>query len=178
MVELPREAGRPVVVFELVPTRSKFGEGTEFGRALDLARYLSSRELSAIKTVAYIPRSIKGHGVLRALACEEIVMAPDAEIGDAGIDEPAQDAVDATVLSGYRQIADRRRTVPTAVAIGMLDRQAQVLKVETEASTEFVLASDLDALKAQATQSNPSKVLIPAGQLGVFSGRTARSWAL
>ena len=94
IVELPREAGRPVLVFELLPSRSKFGEGTEFGRALDLARYLSSRELSAIKTVAYIPQSIKGHGVLVALACEEIVMAPDAEIGDAGIDEPAQEAID------------------------------------------------------------------------------------
>ena len=156
-----------------IPTRSKFGEGTEFGRALDLARYLSSRELSAIKTVAYIPQSIKGHGVLVALACEEIVMAPDAEIGDAGVDEPAQEAVDATVLSGYRQIADRRRTVPTAVAIGMLDRQAQVLKVETEASTEFVLARDLPELKGKHTVVS-EQVLIPAGQLGVFSGRTAR----
>ncbi len=123
--------------------------------------------------MAYIPQLIKGHGVLVALACEEIVMAPDAEIGDAGVDEPAQEAVDATVLSGYRQIADRRRTVPTAVAIGMLDRQAQVLKVETEASTEFVLARDLPELKGKHTVVS-EQVLIPAGQLGVFSGRTAR----
>ena len=36
MVELPHDAQRPVIVFELHPTRSKFGEGTEFGRALDL----------------------------------------------------------------------------------------------------------------------------------------------
>jgi membrane-bound serine protease (ClpP class) len=173
LVELPRDAGRPVVVFELLPTRSKFGEGTEFGRALDLARYLSSRDLSAIKTVAYIPQSIKGHGVLVALACEEIVMAPDAEIGDAGIDEPAAEAIDPTVLSGYSQIADRRRTIPSAVAIGMLDRQAQVLKVETEASTEFVLSRDLPELKSRHTIQS-EQVLIPAGQLGVFSGRTAR----
>jgi membrane-bound serine protease (ClpP class) len=173
IVELPREAGRPVVVFELVPTHSKFGEGTEFGRALDLARYLSSRELSVIKTVAFIPKSIKGHGVLVALACEEIVMAPEAEIGEAGIDEPAQEAIDPTVRSGYSQIADRRRTIPTAVAIGMLDRQAEVLKVETESSTEFVLSSDLPALeRTHAIQSK--QVLIRAGQMGVFSGRTAR----
>ena len=63
--------------------------------------------------------------MLVALACEEIVMAPDAEIGDAGIDEPAQEAIDPTVRSGYSQIADRRRTIPTAVAIGMLDRQSK-----------------------------------------------------
>jgi membrane-bound serine protease (ClpP class) len=173
MVELPRENGRPVVVFELIPTRSKFGEGTEFGRALDLARFLSSRELSAIKTVAYIPQSIKGHGVLLALACEEIVMAPDAEIGDAGLDEPAQEAIDPTVLSGYSQIADRRRTIPSAVAIGMLDRRVQVMKVETESSTEFVLSSDLPELKSRHTIQS-EQVLIPGGQLGIFSGRTAR----
>ena len=173
IVELPREAGRPVVVFELVPTHSKFGEGTEFGRALDLARYLSSRELSVIKTVAFIPQSIKGHGVLVALACEEIVMAPDAEIGEAGIDEPAQEAIDPTVRSGYSQIADRRRTIPTAVAIGMLDRQVEVLKVETESSTEFVLSSDLPALERTHTIQS-KQVLIPAGQMGVFSGRSAR----
>ncbi|HTU25522.1 MAG TPA: hypothetical protein VMF30_09000, partial [Pirellulales bacterium] len=173
IVELPREAGRPVVVFELLPNHSKFGEGTEFGRALDLARYISSRELSGIKTVAYIPRSIKGHGVLVALACEEIVMAPEAEIGEAGVDEPAQDAIDPTVRSGYSQIADRRRTIPTAVAIGMLDRQVEVLKVETENSTEFVLGSDLPTLeRTHAIQSK--QVLVPAGQMGIFSGRTAR----
>ncbi len=173
IVELPHEADRPVVVFELVPTRSKFGEGTEFGRALDLARYLSSRDLSAIKTVAFIPQTIKGHGVLVALACEEIVMAPDAEIGDAGIDEPAHEPIDPTVRSGYSQIADRRRTIPTAVAIGMLDRQVEVLKVETESSTEFVLHTDLPKLERTHTIQS-QQVLIPAGQMGVFSGRTAR----
>ena len=75
--------------------------------------------------------------------------------------------------SGYSQIADRRRTIPTAVAIGMLDRQAEVLKVETESSTEFVLSSDLPELESTHTIQS-EQVLIPAGQMGVFSGRTAR----
>ena len=173
IVELPREAGRPVVVFELVPTHSKYRRRDRVWSGLDLARYLSSRELSVIKTVAFIPRSIRGHGVLVVLACEEIVMAPDAEIGEAGIDEPAQEAIDPTVRSGYSQIADRRRTIPTAVAIGMLDRQVEVLKVETESSTEFVLSGDLPALERTHTIQS-KQVLIPVGQMGVFSGRRAR----
>ena len=49
-----------------------------FGQALDLARYISSRDLSGVETVAFIPRTVKGHAVLVAMACEEIVMAPDA----------------------------------------------------------------------------------------------------
>ena len=171
LVDLPRDNGRPILVFEFVPTGNKFGSGTEFGRALDLARYLSSREVSAAKTVAFIPHTIKGHGVLVAMACEEIVMAPDAEIGEAGVDEPAEEGIDPTVRSGYGQIADKRRTIPMPVAVGMLDRQAEVLKVETEVSTEFVLRSDLDDLKQKhAIQSE--QILVPFGQLGIFSGRT------
>ena len=43
--------------------------------------------MAGVKTVAYIPQTIKGHGVLVALACEEIVMNPEAELGEAGVDE-------------------------------------------------------------------------------------------
>jgi membrane-bound serine protease (ClpP class) len=60
---------RPVLILELVPQRRHggHGEGTDFTRAFSLADYLTRRELAAVKTVAYIPRTIKGHGVLVAL---------------------------------------------------------------------------------------------------------------
>ena len=139
-----RDPGRrPVLILELVPTRRQgsFGEGTDFERATSLARYLTSSELSSVKTVAYIPRSIKGHGVLLALACEEIVMAPEAEIGEAGVDEDDRRAVDPLVVSTYQQITAARKTVPEAIALGMLDRRAEVLKVETDQGTDFVFAA-------------------------------------
>jgi membrane-bound serine protease (ClpP class) len=173
LVELPKGAGRPILVFEFYPTRNKVGEGSDFGRALNLANFLSSRRVSSAKTVAFIPKTIKGHGVLAAMACEEIVMAPDAEIGDAGVDLRPEEAIDPTIRSGYYQIADRRKTIPAQVALGMLDRDAEVLQVETEVSTEFVLRSELDELKRKHT-IQAEKVLIPAGQLGIFSGRVAR----
>jgi membrane-bound ClpP family serine protease len=169
---------RPVLILELVPARRQgsFGEGTDFERAFSLARYLtSSPEMSAVKTVAYIPRSIKGHGVLIALACEEIVMAPEAEIGDAGIDEDQRRAVDEGLLSSYQQIATARRTVPEALALGMLDRRAEVLKVETDRGTEFVLGDDLDALKQNHTIVS-QEVLVPLGSLGSFTGREGREF--
>ncbi len=173
LAELPKAAGRPVLVFEFFPAHNKFGEGSDFGRALNLANFLSSREVSAAKTVAFIPKTIKGHGVLVAMACEEIVMAPDAEIGDAGIDLRQEEGIDPTVRSGYYQIAQRRKTIPAQVALGMLDREIEVLQVETDLSTEFVLRSELDDLKRQRTIQS-EKVVIPAGQLGIFTGRTAR----
>ncbi|MCD4727806.1 MAG: hypothetical protein K8R46_09100, partial [Pirellulales bacterium] len=84
-----QENARLVLVFEFdVPRGQKsFGRGSDFGAAHDLASFISSKELSAVRTAAYLPRPIEGHAVLPVIACEEIIMAPDALIGAAGIDE-------------------------------------------------------------------------------------------
>ena len=164
---------RPVIVLEFAPGKSEFGQGTQFSRAFDLAQYLSSKELAGVKTVAYIPRTIKGHAVLVAMACEEIVMSPDAELGEAGIDQPEDEPILQTVLSGYRQIAKRRQTIPENVSLGMLDKNIEVLKVKTLTSVEFVLRSELDDLKKN-TQVLSEEVLIRPGELGRFTGREGR----
>ena len=66
--ELSQDGPRPVVVFEFWPPVNGTGEGSEFERSLSLARYLASDRLSRVRTVAYIPRSIRGHAVLAAIA--------------------------------------------------------------------------------------------------------------
>jgi membrane-bound serine protease (ClpP class) len=178
LTQTPNKDGRrPILILELVPARRQgsFGEGTDFERAVSLARFLTSPELSAVKTVAYIPRTIKGHGVLVALACEEIVMDPAAEIGEAGIDEDERRAAEPGIVSIYQQIAAARKTVPEALALGMLDRSAGVLKVETDQGTEFVLRKDFDALKQNHTIVS-DEVLVPNGTLGNFSGRQGREF--
>ena len=43
-----------------------------------------------------------------------------------------------------------RRTVPEAIALGMVDRRLEVLKVETDQGTEFVLRDDFDALQEES----------------------------
>jgi membrane-bound serine protease (ClpP class) len=178
LTQSPRKDGRrPTLILELVPARRQgtFGEGTDFERAVALARFLTSPELAAVKTVAYIPRSIKGHGVLVALACEEIVMAPDAEIGEAAADEDDRRAVEPGIVSIYQQIAAARRTVPEGLALGMVDRNAEVYKVETDQGTEFVLRKDLDALKQNHTIVS-EEILVPRGTLANFSGRQGREF--
>ena len=138
---------RPILVVELWPGQAEAGAGDDFFRSLSLAKFLSHdlNDLApTVKTVAYIPKTVKGHAVLVAMACEEIIMAPDAEIGDAGIDETV---IGPTVRSGYKEIADARSTIPVAIALGMLDRDIKVLKVTTEVGTEYVLEDQLDDLK-------------------------------
>ncbi len=126
-----------------------------------------------MKTVAYLPRTVKGHGVLVALACEEIAMAPTAELGEAGIDEQTNKPIDKTVIEGYRQIARARRTAPEAIAIGMVDPSTEVLEVETEATVEFVQRNDLAELEQDQTVIKTTP-LFPAGTMGRFSAREGR----
>jgi membrane-bound ClpP family serine protease len=168
---------RPVLILELSPGRrnTNYGAETDFERALSVARHLRSQPLSAVKTVAYIPRTIKGHAVLIALACEEIVMSPEAEIGEAGINEKENGAIEPGIISHYTQIARERRTVHEAIVLGMLDPRREVLKVETEDGNEFVLREDLDELEREHTIVS-QETLVPAGSLGLFSGREGREY--
>jgi membrane-bound ClpP family serine protease len=178
---LPRGDGRrPTLVFELSPQRGSggSGEGTDFTRALKLASYLTRPEMSDVKTVAYIPRTIKGHAVLVALACEQLVMAPDAELGDATIDEDSSRAIDPKTVSAYRDIvAGKKRTVPLAIALGMVDRSLEVLKVETDQGIEFALRDELEELKKRHTIISQSTIVQP-GSLGGFSGREGRDFGV
>ncbi|HTQ37996.1 MAG TPA: NfeD family protein [Pirellulales bacterium] len=145
---------RPVLVVELWPGQTDGGVGSDFYRSLSLAKFLSHdlHDMApGVKTVAYIPKTVKGHAVLVAMACEEIIMAPDAEMGEAGIDEAT---IGPTIRSGYKEIADARGTIPAAIALGMLDKNLKVLKVTTEVGTEYVLADDLDELKKHRVVQN------------------------
>jgi membrane-bound ClpP family serine protease len=171
--ELAGAKQRPALVLEFVPDPKQFGAGSNFGRAYDLAQFLAGPELSGFRTVAYLPRSVHGHGVLVALACEELIMAPDAELGDAGVDEPQQQPIDTTHRMAYRQIAAQRRTVPPEVALGMLDKDLEVLKVDTEVSTEYVLKQDLPALREKHNIQSET-VLKRPGVLGRFTGDEGR----
>ena len=165
-------SARPVLIFEFDVARNgpEAGHGTPFGYAYDLATFLSGEELNAATTVAYLPQSIEGHAVLVALACDQIIMGEKATIGKAGVDEKV---VDETQLSAYREIAGRRHTLPVELAVGMLRPAQDVLKVQTEASTEYVTASGLEELRQRHTIQS-QETIIRKGEPGWFSGAELR----
>ncbi len=168
--ELGRTDARPTLVFEFSNTAEQAATQTQFGRALDLARFLCSPALAQVRTIAYVPQSMRGHAVLVAMACEELCVAPDAEVGHAGVQETN---IDATLQAGYREIADHRRTIAAAVALGMLDPSFVVYKVTTAAGVRFVLADELAQLQ-QEVAVQEVETLIPAGQTGSFTGERLR----
>ena len=168
---------RPLLVLELSPrvTDADLGEGSQFERAFSLARFLCSREMASVKTVAFLPRSVRGHGSLLALACEEIVMAPTAILGQAGIDQSDEGTIRQTVVAAYREIAEVRRTIPVALAVGMIDPETEILQVETEEGIQFVLRDEL-AEFSQGREIVSEKTLAPAGTMAEFDGREGRQF--
>lgn len=169
---------RHVLVLEFYTKRNAeqgeeeaYAQASEFGPAYELAKYLS--ELSRVQKIAYIPQRATGHAVLVAMACDEIHMAPDAVIGEAGVAE--EGVVDAVRRSGYTVIFERRRTIPLAIALGMLDRELVVYRVETDAGREFVLGENLEAERQKKLFKGDPTVLIQRGQLGRFTGAEGRN---
>ncbi len=171
---------RLVLIFEfsVLAEQAEYGRGSEFGAALSLAELLTSEQLSGVWTAAYVPQSIQGHAVLPVLACDEIIMAPKATIGRAGVDEKV---ITESRRSNYREIADRRRSVPAPVALWMLDPRQTVYVVETEVSREFATADQLEDLRSRVAvkserklydAANPGRSLVE--QEGLLSGEEAR----
>lgn len=171
---------RPVVVLEFAGKKettasaedTTIGRGTEFVRALGLARWLGGPKGSRIRSVAYIPSTICGHAVLVALSCEEIAIATLAEIGRAGIDEPT---VDMTVRQAYMDVAARRGAFPPAAVLSLIDPAESLVRVELVGhEIEFTTAPQL-ALKKRSADVLEEKQLVPANQMATYSGRELRT---
>ncbi|MEX2176089.1 MAG: NfeD family protein, partial [Pirellulaceae bacterium] len=168
---LPPEGPRPTLIFEFRPPADSAGEGSDFAGALALARYLSGDRLSNARTVAWLPRSVKGHAVLPVLACEQIIIHRDAEFGAAGNDEKG--SVEQLIRRCYTEIADRRKTVPAAIALGLLDKELAVFKVKTPDGLRYELADSLAKLREQG-QVTSEETLFQPGDEHLLSGAEMR----
>ena len=136
------ERGTLVLRFDAVDGEAP--GGSDFGRALELARFLVDERLAGVKTVAWLPEGASGHAVLVALACDEIAMPADAVLGPA---TGAGDRPDEAVRTAYRLTAARRRTVPPAVAEAFADPAARVVRASTDDGEQFVGEAELEALR-------------------------------
>lgn len=175
LTRLPKSDQRPIFVFEMRPASGTAGEGSSYGDALDLARFLAGDRLAQakVKTVAWIPKTIKGHAILPVLACEQIIMARAAELGAAGIDE--KQAIDNALRDEYQHIAQRHQTVRPAVALGLLDKDIAIFKATLVQNKEvrYVTQTELQKLSDQG-QVTRQDTLFQPGDAHLLSGQAMR----
>ena len=148
---------------------------SEFSEAWGLADWLTT-EISNVTTVAWIPKSVYGNNVILALACREIVLAPDAELGDIGrgqiVEERRQDLV--------LDIAENAKNpkVSPALVRKMMDRSLElnritIVKGDME-TTQVVTGEELKRLQEEKAVIKNITPLLDAATVGILSGEDAR----
>lgn len=167
-----RENRKAVLVLQIEPGTSPFHQ------IQGLTKFLTSAPIAGLTTVAWVPQTVTGPNALVALACREIVMHPDAELGDISRGKPLdpEDEQAALALGGKRH----NPKVNTALIKGMLDPQEQLWRIQIEqaggqAETRIATVDELETLrKTNVTLNNP-EIIKERGVTGVFKGSACRT---
>jgi membrane-bound serine protease (ClpP class) len=98
-----------------------------FHQVYGLAKFLGSSKIPNVTTVAWVPGTVVGHNALVPLACKQIVMHPDAELGDLGRGQPLEPEDQQAVLG----IVSKKQNplVSPAIVSTMFDEQAVLWQV-------------------------------------------------
>lgn len=173
------EGRSAVLILEIGPGTSRFGS------IRDLAKELTSAKFGPLRTIAWIPqpndkKRIDGYNVILALACKEIVMHPDAELGDIGRGK----ALDAEEQQFVLSLVEKRLNpkLSNALVTGLMDPQKAVRKVKIERDADGRKSSESRVLTADEHERLlANKVVVQevvtikeVGELGFFSGSRAR----
>jgi membrane-bound serine protease (ClpP class) len=165
-----KEGERPILVFAFQPGEAAPG-GSEFGASYDLANFIATKLKGAKYTVAYVPKALKGYALLPALACDEIVMGPEATLGPI---TPEGQAPDPALRENVRFLAIRKGRDPDLL-LGMYDRDAE-LRVARTANKQihYVLPENLEKFRAnhQVISEQPAW---EGGRRGVLTAARARN---
>jgi membrane-bound serine protease (ClpP class) len=170
-----QEERAAVLILQIDPGTS------QFHHIQGLAKFLTSSQLSNITTVAWIPATVTGPNILIALACKQIVMHPDARLGDIGRGKPLEIDEQQAILA----LAQKRHNnkINSAIVRGMMDQQEQLWRIRVrslEAGTDelesrVVTKDELETLRKTNVTIENVEIVKEAGAIGLFQGSTARS---
>jgi membrane-bound serine protease (ClpP class) len=166
-----KEGRKAYLVLEITPGTSTFHQ------VYGLADFLSSASLPNVTTIAWVPKTVVGNNVVVALACGEIVMHPDAQLGDIGLGralEPEQQNVVRSMVSKRRN-----KKVNESLATALMDPQATLVQLTLEPETgatekRLVTEDEAERIRRSGVVIRDRQTLKDAGAPGLFSGATAR----
>ena len=167
-----REKRQAILVIEITAGSSRQGQIS------DLAKVLVSPELSNLRTVAWIPKTLDGNHAILALACHDIFMHPAAALGDIGRGTALSDVEQSFVLD----IVGRGRNLrmSRAIAKAMMDPASKLMRVTLEDGNgitrqQFLTAAELLELQDQDVVISQTDTVKDPGQPGLFQGSEAAS---
>ncbi|OAI54512.1 hypothetical protein AYO44_14820 [Planctomycetaceae bacterium SCGC AG-212-F19] len=126
------KAASLTIVYDFNPDGQPSGSSM-YGSCRELAVFLLG--LTDVTSIAFVHGEVTGHAVLPVLACQELVMADEAKLGDAIRHQ--QDPVAKDQLVFYREVAEKRSRSP-ALVLKMLDKNMEVFAATRPGGVWFV----------------------------------------
>lgn len=167
-----RENRQGYLILELSPGISSFHQ------VYALADFLTADPLRNVTTIAWVPETVTGHHVLAALACNEIVLHPDAQLGDIGRGK----ALPADQQAIVRGIVAKRRNakVNEPLATAMMDPAVSLVQLTLDSGdnmreTRLATEREAEKLRDEGALILESKTIAEAGTPCVISGAKARA---
>ncbi len=161
------------IVFDFNPG-GKEAATPDFGPCLDLARYIKSlRGEKNVLTIAFLKNKVTRHTVLPVLACDELVMAPDAAIGAVSANPgTSPDKVDVVNYESF--------VLPgqAPLVLKMLDSKVEVLKGERNNAAWYIDARKETEAAREGVVIADKKPVLRAGELGLYRATDALKFQL
>lgn len=159
------------IIFDL-----QISQKSGFGECFGLARSIAQLQGSVKQKIAYVGKPLLGHGILIALACDEIVIADGAKIGDAFLETPDGEPLKVE-LEGYREIASLKGHDPWLVS-SMTSKDLRLFQIRTNAGGRRYMPENEIEKFAQGNRIVERKVVKEAGVRAVYSSKDARDLGL
>jgi len=160
-VEIAKENGSNLIIFELDTY------GGQLEPAFEISEHISN--IKNTKTIAFIPTKAISAGSLIAISCNEIYMAPQAELGDCEPIVPSSEG-------GYKTVGEKIQTVlrtkfrkfaekngyPVLLAEAMVTKEIEVYHVVTEDRPDgfYISGRELKEMNDEEKKKLKSKKLI------------------
>jgi membrane-bound serine protease (ClpP class) len=157
-----------------------------FGQVYELSKELRSSSYSKVRTVAWIPRDderprLDGYAAILALSCQEIVMHPDAELGDIGKGQALSNEEQLSVINMAND--GHNKKLDGALVAGFVDPGKTILRIKTEETvngevireSKIVTSEELRRLQDSDVSILNVETVKETGDIGVLSGRRARA---
>lgn len=174
-VEIAKENDSNLIIFEIDTY------GGQLEPAFEMSEYISG--IANTKTIAFIPTKAISAGSLIAISCNEIYMAPQAELGDCEPIVPSSEG-------GYKTVGEKIQTVlrtkfrkfaekngyPVLLAEAMVTKEIEVYHIATEDNPDGFYISGRDLKEMNENEKNKiisRKLIIEEGKLLTMHAKEA-----
>ncbi len=166
-LDAARELGADLLIFQID------SPGGFLDSSLEIAERL--RDLKWARTVAYVPSEALSGAAIVALACDEIVMAPAARLGDAGPIIQGEDSLFRHAPEKIRsELAGRLRDLaiakgrPPSLAAAMADMDLVVYRVHNKQTGADDFCSDEDLANKERPEDWEKQQMVPESRPKYF----------